>query len=194
MLFKINYIHLHVAFYYRKLNINILYKLIMLKKIVLLAFLCFPFGMFAQDLKIARVNTMEIFNVMPETTAAETELANFNQSLQTELQRMEEEYNRKYTEFMQQSDTLVENIKVRRMQEIHGLREKIENFYQESQQNIVKKREELNAPIIQRIQSAIKSVGEEQAYTYIMEIGAFLYISPKSIDATPQVKAKLGLK
>ena len=60
----------------------------MLKKIVLFAFLCFPLGMIAQEVKIAHVNSMEIFNVMPETAAAETELANLNQSLHVELQNM----------------------------------------------------------------------------------------------------------
>ena len=166
----------------------------MLKKIVLFAFLCFPLGMIAQDVKIAHVNSMEVFNVMPETAAAETEFAKFSQEITTELQRMEEEYNRKVTEFQQSSDSLAQNIKVRRMQEIQDLRERTGIFYEQSQQDISKKRDELNTPIIQRIQSAIKAVGDEQNYTYIMEMGAFVYVSPKSIDATPQVKAKLGLK
>ena len=166
----------------------------MLKKIVLLSFLCLPLGMMAQEVKIAHVNSMEIFGAMPETSAAETELANLNQSIRAELQGMQEEYNRKYADFMQQSDSLVQSIKIRRMQEIENIKEKIEIFYQQAEQEIAKKRNDLQAPIIQKIHDAIKAIGEEQGYTFIMEAGAFLYISPKTFDATPQVKAKLGLK
>ncbi len=166
----------------------------MLKKIVLCVFLCLPLGMMAQELKIAHVNSMEIFNAMPETAAAETELANLNQSLRKELQTMETDYNKKYTEFMQQQDSLTQSIKVRRMQEVQDLKDRIETFYQQAEQEVTKKRNELNAPIIQKIQTAIKAVGEEHGFTYMMESGAFLFVSPKATDATPLVRTKLGLK
>ena len=166
----------------------------MLKKIVLLTFLCLPLGMMAQEIKIAHVNSMEIFGAMPETSAAETELANFGQTLRADIKGMQDEYNRKYTEFMQQSDSLIQSIKIRKMQEIEDLKDRIENYYQEAEQQVAKKRNDLNAPIVQKIKDAIKAVGEEQGYTFMMEYGAFLYVSPKAIDATPQVKAKLGLK
>ncbi len=166
----------------------------MLKRIVLFAFLCLPLGMIAQEVKIAHVNSMEIFNAMPETAAAETELANLNQSLRGELQRMEEEYNKKYTEFMQQQDSLTQSIKIRRMQEVEDIKNRIETFYQQAEQDVAKKRNDLNAPIVQKIQTAIKAIGEEHGYTYMMEMGAFLYVSPKAVDATPLVKTKLGLK
>ena len=96
---------------------------------------------------------------------------------------------------MQQSDSLAQSIRIRRMQEVEDLKNRIETFYQQAQQDVAKKRNDLNAPIVQRIQSAIQAVGNEQGYTYMMEMGAFLYASPtKSIDATQQVKDKLGLK
>ncbi|GBU07080.1 hypothetical protein AwDysgo_04110 [Bacteroidales bacterium] len=151
---------------------------------------------FAQDnhLKLAHVNSMEIFNAMPETGTAETEIANMNQSIRTELETMEEEYRKKSTEFYQQQDSLTQSIKVRRMQEVNDLRERIQTFYESADQDIKTKTQELNAPIVQKIQNAIKAVGDEQGFTHMMEAGAFLYISPKAIDATPFVKAKLGLK
>ena len=166
----------------------------MLKKIVLLAFLCLPLGMMAEEVKIAHVNTQDIFTAMPETAAAESELATLNQKITSDLQSMQDEYNKKYTDFMQASDTLVQSIKVRRMQEIEDLKTRIETAYQQGDQDMAKRKSELQAPIIQKIQDAIKAVGDEQGYTYIMEAGAFMYISSKAVDATPLVKAKLGLK
>lgn len=167
----------------------------MFKKIVLFALLLLPMGVFAQEnAKIAHVNSMEIFNAMPETAAAEKEFAAFNQSFQDELKRLEEEYNKKYTEYMQQQDSLTQSIRIRRLQEVKDLEERIQTFYQQSSQESQKKREDLNMPIIQKIQNAIKAVGDENGYTYVMEAGAFIYVSPKAIDATPLVRTKLGLK
>lgn len=167
----------------------------MLRKIVLLAIILLPLGVFAQDqVKIGHVNSQEIFNAMPETAAAEKELNELIESYHKELKTMEDEYNKKYTEFMQQSDSLAQSIRVRRMQEVTDLRDRTETFYQQGQQEIAKKREELNLPIVQKIQDAIKAVGEEQGFTHMMEMGAFLYVSSKAIDATPMVKTKLGLK
>lgn len=166
----------------------------MLKKLILFAFILLPLGAFAQEMKIAHVNTTEIFNSMPETAAAEKDLVAYNQALEKELKTMQDEFQKKYTEWMQQQDSLAESIKVRRMQEIEDLRNRIENFYQQSVQDAQKKREDLNAPIVQKIQNAIKAVGEEHRFTYIMEAGAFLYVGSNASDATPLVRTKLGLK
>jgi outer membrane protein len=166
----------------------------MFRKLVLVALLAIPAGVFAQEIRIAHVNTQEIFNNMPETSAMETAVANLNQGYTDELKRMEDEYNKKYAEFVEQSDSLQENIKVMRMQEVQNIQQRIQTFYQQARQEVQKKQQELLAPIQKKISDAIKLVGDENNFTYIIEDGAFLYMSPKSIDATQLVKTKLGLK
>lgn len=167
----------------------------MLKKTLLFVLLAFPFGMFAQDMKIAYVNTQEIFNAMPEVSQMESTLASENQKYTEELKRMQEEYNNKYTQFMNSADSLPENIKIRRMQEVQDLQQRTETFYEQARQDMAKKQQELQAPIEKKIADAIKTVGDEQGYTYVVQSMVFIYISPtKSIDATPLVRAKLGLK
>jgi outer membrane protein len=166
----------------------------MFKKFILLALLALPAGAFAQEIKIAHVNTQEIFNNMPETSAMETAIADLNQSYTKELKQMEDEYNKKYAEFIEQSDSLTESIKLRRMQEVQDLQKRIETFYQQARQDVQKKQQELLVPIQKKISDAVNAVGDENNFTYIFENGAFLYTSPKSTDATQLVKTKLGLK
>lgn len=161
---------------------------------MVVALLAFSVSTFAQEAKIAHVNTQEIFNAMPEVSAMESELANLQKGITDELKRLEDEYNKKYTEFMQQADSLPESIKVRRMQEVQELQQRIETFYQQSRQDVAKKQQDLQAPIEKKIADAIQVVGEEQNYTYILQDGVFLFISPSSINATPLVRTKLGLK
>lgn len=164
-----------------------------MKKLVVLIFMLLPLGVFAQD-KIAIVNTADIFNAMPEVSAVEKQLATLNEQYEKEFATMKDEYTKKYSEYMSQQDSLTENIKLRRQQEIQDLETRIQNFVPVAQQEMQKKQQELYAPIQQKMQDAIKAVGDEKGYTYILNPQVLLYKGNNAIDATDLVKAKLGIK
>ena len=166
----------------------------MLKKIVLLAFLCIPFGMIAQDAKIAYVNPQEIWKDMPELSEVESKLATERQKIANELKSMEDELNRLDAYLKQNVDSLLESIKATKEQELQTLYQRYLTFQETGRQEMTKKEQELLAPIEQKIANAIKSVGEEQGYTFILHASTLLYTSPKAIDATPLVRTKLGIK
>lgn len=67
----------------------------MLKKIALLMMLVLPMGVFAQNLKFGHINAMEIVSAMPEYTKAQSELQALNKQLGQDLQRTQEEFNKK---------------------------------------------------------------------------------------------------
>ena len=92
----------------------------MLKKIALLMMLVLPMGVFAQNLKFGHINAMEIVSAMPEYTKAQSELQALNKQLGQDLQRTQEEFNKKYQEFMQQKDSLPTVIAERRQKELDG--------------------------------------------------------------------------
>ena len=58
------------------------------------------------------------------------------------------------------------------------------------------KEQQLLQPIIEKVQKAIDTVGEENGLIYIFDVSSqvVLYHSDKSIDAAPLVKAKMGIK
>ena len=161
-----------------------------MKKLIVLIFMLLPLGVFAQD-KIAIVNTADIFNIMPEV---EKQLATLNEQYEKEFKTMQDEYTKKYSEYMSQQDSLTENIKLRRQQEIQDLETRIQNFVPVAQQEMQKKQQELYAPIQQKMQDAIKAVGDEKGYTYILNPQVLLYKGNDAVDATDFVKAKLGIK
>ena len=164
-----------------------------MKKLIVLIFMLLPLGVFAQD-KIAIVNTADIFNIMPEVSAVEKQLATLNEQYEKEFKTMQDEYTKKYSEYMSQQDSLTENIKLRRQQEIQDLETRIQNFVPVAQQEMQKKQQERYAPIQQKMQDAIKAVGDEKGYTYILNPQVLLYKGNDAVDATDFVKAKLGIK
>ena len=59
-----------------------------------------------------------------------------------------------------------------------------------------KKEKELFTPIQEKLQKAIEQVGEENGYTLMLlyNPNIILFMGKSAIDATDQVRAKLGLK
>ncbi|MDR2148858.1 MAG: OmpH family outer membrane protein, partial [Tannerella sp.] len=133
---------------------------------------------------------------MPEMTAVQTALENEQRQYDAQLKIFQDDYNRKFADLQAQQDTLTENIKILRMQEIEEIRTKYENFVPVAQQAMQKKQEDLIAPIREKVQKAIQDVGTENGYTYILpnDPSIILYSGPTAIDATDKVKAKLGIK
>ena len=152
-----------------------------------------PLGVFAQESKIAIVNTQEVIQAMPEFANMQKQMADMEAKYKSEMQVMEDEYKKKYSDFVAQQDSLTENIKLRRMQEIQDIQERMDNFVQVAQQDVQKKQQELLQPIQQKLHEAIQKVGEEKGYTYIIDPAALLYTGTNAVDATPFVRTKLGL-
>lgn len=165
-----------------------------MKKFVVLLLILLPLGVVAQEAKIAIVNTVEIFNAMPEVSDVENQLAALNEQYEKEFKVMQDEYNKKFAEYVEQRDSLTDNIRLRREQEIQDLETRIQNFVPVAQQEMQKRQGELYTPIQEKLQNAIKSVGDEKGYTYILNPQVLLYTGNSAIDATSFVKAKLGLK
>lgn len=78
----------------------------MLKKIALLVVMfALPLGAMAQA-KFAHMNSQDVIAVMPEFTKAQADLDAMSKKYQDEMQRTNEEFQKKYQEFLAQADSL----------------------------------------------------------------------------------------
>lgn len=170
----------------------------MTKKLFIAVACIFPLSLFAQELKFGYVKRAEIFQTMPETMAATKKIDDLAKNYEAELTKMQEEYQKKGSDFVAARDTLPESIKVRRMTEIQDLEQRLQSFYQDSQKDIQKQQQDLIVPINEKLSNAVKAVGQEGGYVYIFDVSAnagLVYWSlDKCVDVTPMVKAKLNLK
>ena len=150
----------------------------------------------AQAPKFGHVNSQEIIQAMPEYNAARTEIEKLAEQYQADLKQMQDELEKKAQAFEKEQATLPENIKARRNQELNDLYQRILQTGQDNDQALQKAQAEKMQAITTKVLDAIKAIGQEGGYVYIMEIGAGIpYISTTlSTDLTAQVKAKLGLK
>lgn len=168
----------------------------MLKKIALIAALfILPLAAGAQT-KFAHMNSQEVIIAMPEYTKAQAELDTMAKQYSDEIQRTQEEFNKKYQEFLNQRDSLPENIAERRMKELTDMDQRQQQFQQEAQQSMQKAQQDRLAPIMQKLDAAIQAVGQAEGVIYIFDLARtpLVYIGKESIDVTDKVKAQLGIK
>ena len=164
-----------------------------MKKIIVLLLLLLPMGAFSQEVKWAFVDFNAVFDVIPEREEAELKFAAVQAQYQEQYNQLQTEFTAKYEEYMKLIEgDLAENLKVRRQQELEQLNDRLQNFIPQAQQDLEQENSKLMAPVQEKILNAIKAVGQEQGYT-IFTSQAFFHTG-SLVDATPLVKAKLGIK
>ena len=120
-----------------------------------------------------------------------------NKQLGQDLQRSQEEFSKKYQEFMQQKDSLPAVIAERRQKELEDMMQRQEQFQAKAQQDMEKANNDLMAPVYKKLDDAIKAVGAAEGVIYIFDMARtpIPYVNEaQSINLTPKVKTQLGIK
>ncbi len=168
-----------------------------MKKIIIALLMCLPFTVMAQgSLKIGIFNSQEVITTMPEYNAAMSELENMNLKFQTEAKKLQEEFEKKYQEYTSTAETLEPAIRQYKESELARLQQSIQEFAVSAENNIKKKQQELMMPIITKINQAIKKVGDENGFTYIIDNAAnqVPYVSPSADNVLPLIKKALNIQ
>lgn len=164
-----------------------------MKKIILSLLLLIPAVAFSQQ-KIAVVNSQEIMTQMPEFKTAQKQLEEKGKKYDADFAAMQQEIEKKSQAYLAEKDKLNDVLKKTREQEIQDMLARLKQSEQLMTQDMQNEQQKLMAPIQQKIFDALKKVGDENGYAYIMETQLMLYKGAAAIDCTSQVKAKLGIK
>lgn len=145
---------------------------------------------------MAFVNTAELLEVFPEKGQATQQLLTLSENYKKELELMQNEYNKKYSDYITYQSSLTENIKLRRMQELTELENRMQQFMELAQEDMENQEKALLEPLKQKISEAIRAVGIERNYTVIYDLAnpGIAFVSPTAADANPYVIQKLGVR
>ena len=86
-----------------------------------------------------------------------------------ELQRLQDEFRTSQQQLEKQSMLLTEEKRSEREGELQNLLIRIQQFQQDKEQELMKRRDELLQPVYQSINSAIKKVSEEGGYDFVFD-------------------------
>lgn len=163
-----------------------------------LPLLLFPFVAGAQDVqgRFGYLSYNDIFQAMPEYEVSRQKLADLKSKYDKEARRNEDEFRRKFAEFLQGQKEFPENIMLKRQHELQDLLDKSIRFKEESQKLLAQAEKDLQADMLYLLNEAIRAVGVERGYAYIINTdgNACPFINPAAgDDVTDYVKEKLSL-
>ena len=168
-----------------------------IKRFFTLAVVIAPLAIMAQT-KIATVDVNEVFNALPETKEANATLSNLSAQLKAEYELMQSEFNKKYAAYqaVASDDKVPATIKDRRIQEIQDGDRELNQFLERSKSTLEAQRQALEAPIREKINAALKQVGDKGGYTYILDVSTtpVAYCGRNAVDLTREVKKLLGVE
>ena len=163
-------------------------------KRVLLLLLISIVPMFAMaQMKFATVRLQEIFEMMPETKEANKKIEELAKKYEAENKTLKTEYEIKYTDYVKSRANMPQNIRARREQELMLISQAIDDFMMVAQNDVKQQQELLMMPIKAKLMEAVRSVGDEGGYTFIVDEAQMLYKGVNFDDITVFVQAKLGL-
>jgi len=145
-------------------------------------------------LKIGRIETSKVLEIMPERIAAQKSMQEQTKSLQDELQSMQADYNKKMQFYAQKKDSLNELVRQSKEAELVDMQKRMDDFRNKAQEELSKKEQELTKPIYERFKKAVADVAKEQKFSAILDANNFLFVNEDVVDVTDAVKAKLNLK
>ena len=145
--------------------------------------------------KIGYINTDELMAVMPESAKLQTDLNEYQTSLQQQGLALQKEADAKRDQYFLDSVKLSPSMKEIRRNDLVKLYSRLQNYDQEAQEEAQKYAQTKIAPVRTKAQDAIKAVAKERGYTYVIDNATtLLLVMPPGDDLLPMVKAKLGIK
>jgi len=155
--------------------------------------LALPMVLAAQNLKLGHFKSSEVLKAMPEYTQAQEAMKKASATHEEEYKRITAEYQKNLEEFNSAKE-LPDNIKDRRQKELQDMGQKVQEYAQFAQQDLETTQKKLMEPLVTKINTAIKSVGDAEGMTYIFDLSntEIPYVNATTaIDLTEKIKTKL---
>jgi outer membrane protein len=170
----------------------------MIKKILFLLACVLPLTVLAQDIKVGYYNRVNLIQSMPEYTEATKKIDQLAMDYEKEISLIQEEYNKKGSEYIAGRDTMPEAIRLRREAEIQDLDNRLRSFVEDSRNNLSKQQQDLITPITRKVEVAVQAVGKDNNFLLIFDTSAKADLSyfsvDKCLDVTNLLRSKLGMK
>lgn len=144
--------------------------------------------------KFGHINTSELLRMMPGREEARQELERYAQELEQTFAAMQQEFTTKYQDYLENQENFSQIVRQSKERELQSLNERIMEFQESAQVDLMEQEERLLNPIIEQARNAIDKVGREHGFTYILDSsgGSVLFFEGGE-DIMPLVRAELGL-
>ena len=163
---------------------------------IIITGLCLPLLAAAQA-HFGYLSYSNTLNAMPDYAIAQQQIDTLQQQYAQEMKRVEDEFNQKYEEFIEQQSDLATPIRMKRQAELQELMEKNIAFRDEAKRLLDEAKAQLMQPLYQKLDKALQTLGQERGYAFILNTDghALPYINPElGEDVTAAVLEALNIE
>ena len=143
-------------------------------------------GCYAQEntFRFGYLSYDAVLQSMPEYTMVQQKLTKLNEQFQAETLRIEDEFNRKYEEFLDGQRDFPKTILQKRQTELQELMAKNITFKEDSRQELAQVETDMMAPLKARLIELLDKIGRERGYAFIIDTdtNALPFINPEQGD------------
>ena len=149
----------------------------------ILIFMCVFLSVSAQEnatFKFGILSYSAAIQSMPDYAVAQEKLAGLKAQYQAEAKRVEDEFNRKYEEFLEGQQEFPKTILQKRQSELQELMQKNIAFKQQGLDELARAEQETMAPLRIKLIEALGKIGRERGYAFIVDtdVKALPFINP----------------
>ncbi|PKR81139.1 hypothetical protein CW751_06025 [Brumimicrobium salinarum] len=160
-----------------------------MKKLMLIFLIAVTtFGTVKAQSSVAHVNTQKVLDTMPSRKSAMKELESFEKRAVKELQETQQKLQADYGKLQQEQKTMSPTAFKFEEERLMKKSQEFQTRQQELDQQIQILSQELNAPILELVQKAVKKVCEDQKIDYVIDESSLLYSGGKDITQAVIVK------
>lgn len=159
----------------------------------LFAFL--PLTVHAQQSRFGYLSYEQVFRTMPEYLSVQQGLDALRGKYEAETKRVENEFNKKYEEFLDGQRDFAPSILRKRQSELQEMMARNIAFKEESQRLLKQAEEDAMRPLYAKLDGVLSQVGRERGYDFILNTDhhAVPFINPEmGEDVTDAVMSVLG--
>lgn len=161
-----------------------------MRKLLVAFILVLSAGSLMAQSKIGNVNTQTLLDTMPSRKDAMMKLIDFENSGKKELQEMKADYDLAVQAYIQKQPTLSPVLQKIEEDKIMKKEQALYDRQQSLEAELQAYSQELNEPILSRVQESIKVVSERKKLSYVIDQNVTLYYD-KTLDITDEVIVEL---
>src|SRR5690554_3684917 len=153
-----------------------------MKKLMLILLMAVTtFGAAYSQSSMAHVNTQKVLDTMPSRKNAMKELDKFENRAVKELQETQQKLQGDYTKLQQEKPTMSPTAYKFEEERLMRKSQEFQTRQQELDEQIQILSQELNAPILERVQIEVKKVSKQDKVDYVIDESSLLYSGGKDI-------------
>ena len=139
----------------------------MRKFILSILFCALPLLASAQ-VKFGFLSYSQALQSMPDYAVAKENLAKLEEQFETEMKRAEEEFNKKYEEFLEGQQEFAVSIRNKRQSELQELMQKNMAFKQEARRLLKNAEADAMKPLHEKLKAVLAKVGQQRGLAFIL--------------------------